>query len=161
MDSRGSAQTHGELRRSDAARGHELPRRNDAACGHGLPRRISATCGHGLPRRSDAARGHGVPRRSDTALGHELPRQSNAARECELPRQSDAARESLRLSEKMAKKYPRLCGDTYLILFSLSILPFRLSYSNHSGFSWLFGAFHGSDFFVPIGFQPFRFAMGF
>lgn len=63
--------------------------------------------------------------------------------------------------KKMAKKYPRLCGDTYLILFSLSILPFRLSYSNHSGFSWLFGAFHGSAFFVPIGFQPFRFAMGF
>ena len=63
--------------------------------------------------------------------------------------------------KKMAKKYPRLCGDTYLILFSLSILPFRLSYSNHSGFSWLFGAFHGSAFFVPIGCEPFRFTMGF
>lgn len=63
--------------------------------------------------------------------------------------------------KKWQKKYPRLCGDTYLFLFSLSILPFRLSYSNHSGFSWLFGAFHGSDFFVPIGFQAFRFAMGF
>ena len=63
--------------------------------------------------------------------------------------------------KKMAKKSPRLCGDTYLILFSLSILPFRLSYSNHSGFSWLFGAFHGSAFFVPIGCEPFRFTMGF
>ena len=63
--------------------------------------------------------------------------------------------------KKWQKKYPRLCGDTYLILFSLSILPFRLSYSNHSGFSWLFGAFHGSDFFVPIGCEPFRFTMGF
>ena len=79
----------------------------------------------------------------------------------------DSRVEAIRLAnlcgcpKKMAKKYPRLCGDTYLILFSLSILPFRLSYSNHSGFSWLFGAFHGSDFFVPIGFQPFRFAMGF
>ena len=79
----------------------------------------------------------------------------------------DSRVEAIRLAnlcgcpKKMAKKYPRLCGDTYLILFSLSILPFRLSYSNHSGFSWLFGAFHGNAFFVPIGFQPFRFTMGF
>ena len=79
----------------------------------------------------------------------------------------DSRVEAIRLAnlcgcpKKMAKKYPRLCGDTYLILFSLSILPFRLSYSNHSGFSWLFGAFHGSDFFVPIGCEPFRFTMGF
>ena len=86
----------------------------------------------------------------------------NAMRLAAMDSRGEAMRrESLRLSEKMAKKYPRLCGDTYLILFSLSILPFRLSYSNHSGFSWLFGAFHGSDFFVPIGCEPFRFTMGF
>ena len=79
----------------------------------------------------------------------------------------DSRVEAMRLAnlcgcpKKWQKKYPRLCGDTYLFLFSLSILPFCLSYSNHSGFSWLFDAFHGSDFFVPIGFQPFRFTMGF
>ena len=79
----------------------------------------------------------------------------------------DSRVEAMRLAnlcgcpKKWQKKYPRLCGDTYLFLFSLSILPFCLSYSNHSGFSWLFDAFHGSDFFVPIGCEPFRFTMGF
>ena len=63
--------------------------------------------------------------------------------------------------KKWQKNTPASAGIHTLFFFSVSFLPFRLSYSNHSGFSWLFGAFHGSDFFVPIGFQPFRFAMGF